>query len=203
MIMKKNIIFDFDWTLVASLEYIKNIIWDYFDKNYPSYLDTIRYSVAHSNIWNFDDLINIALKDKINSEEIEKIKKDLFDKINKNTDEVWFIPWTIETIEKIKDDFNLFVSTWNSTGFATKMLKKWWVFEYFKIVLWSEKIPKTIEHVEFMKDKVQDDDFYSKSIFVWDWERDKEIAKAAGMKYIKIWLPDWVSSISEIDFYSL
>ena len=80
-------------------------------------------------------------------------------------------------IKTIKDDFILFISTGNSTQFAKKMLEQWWILEYFELVLWSEIVPKTEEHIKIMQNHMNDNSFCEKAIFVWDWARDREIAE--------------------------
>lgn len=201
--MKKYLIFDLDWTLISSKSYLKRIITEYFEKNYPDFLDTLKYKLDYDMIWDFDDLLNAIFQWDMTDEKIKEIKKELYSIINEKVDHVGFISWTTETLNKLKQDFKIFLSTWNSSDFAKQILKKWWCIDCFDIIIWSEIIPKSIEHVKLMIDHTNDENFYENAVFIWDWPRDREIANTLWIKYIKIWWEDWYKSISEIDYYNI
>ena len=66
-------------------------------------------------------------------------------------------------------------------------LKKEWVYEYFDIVFGSSVMEKWPKHIEVFNLYLDDRDFENRTIYVWDSEFDREIAKEAWISFVKIW----------------
>jgi len=184
---KRYLIFDLDGTLIKSLwksldvvlNYLKNIPWT--DLDYAKY-------IFYQTMWKpLKKQIEIIYPDK-SSEEIDKITKDLYEELWKLKSELF--PWVPEMIKRLSKKYDLFLTTWNSTKVAKEHLEKWWILDKFKVVLWSDKLLKGPEHMEYFKNFTQDEDFFKKAIYIWDWNSDREIAKMYNVDFVHIW-NDW------------
>lgn len=201
--MKKYLIFDLDWTLIESQSKLMVLVINYLVKNFSVDAEKVRY-IASTTRWTWlPKQIEMILW--ISEEKAKKIANDIYEEINKN----WtsnFFTWVPEKILELSKDYKLFLSTWNSTKFAEENLKKWWIYECFEYILWSENISKSEEHIKFFKEKFQIEDFEENSIFIWDWEKDREIAKNCWIDFIhidenlenKFWDKYEIKSIAEI-----
>jgi len=176
-----------DGTLIKSvwksldvvLNYLKDIPWT--DLDYAKY-------VFYQTMWKpLKKQIEIIYPDK-SSEEIDKITKDLYEELWKLKSELF--PWVPEMIRRLSKKYDLFLTTWNSTKVAKEHLGKWWILKDFKVVLWSDKLLKGPEHMEYFKNFAQDEDFFKKAIYIWDWDSDREIAKMYNVDFVHIW-NDW------------
>jgi len=198
------IIFDLDWTLINSTHKILDIIEDYFLDNYPDYYDNARYYFENSFGQSLQKQLQHIFQDKkLAEQETKKIYKILWDLRNK----IKFFPWVKEKIKELYQKwYKLFLTTGSSTDFAIKTLKDWWIYDYFELVIWSDKILKWEEHLELFKQYSQDDDFFKKSIYIWDWNMDKIFAWEKNIKFIRVgnrWTnkENRIKSIVEIDKY--
>jgi phosphoglycolate phosphatase-like HAD superfamily hydrolase len=130
------------------------------------------------------------------------ILNEIYKKLLSNDAE--FYEWVIEKIIDLKDNYKLFLTTWNSTQVAKKYLEKWWIINYFELIYWSDEILKWEEHLEIFKEYTWDKDFYKKAIYVWDWDMDKEFAYSKNIDFIRVWYK-WesdenrIKSVAEID----
>lgn len=97
-----------------------------------------------------------------------------------------FFKWIPEKIFELSKKYKLFLSTRSSTKSAEEYLKKWWIYDCFEYILWSEKICKSKQHIDFFKEITLDKDFEKFSIFIWDWEIDRFIAKETNIIFIHI-----------------
>lgn len=199
----KYIIFDLDWTLINSTHKIIDIIEDYFLENYPDLYDTARYYIENSQWQSLQEQLETIFKDKkLAEKETKKIYKILWEL----RDKVKFFPWIQDKIIKLGENYKLFLSTWSSTIFAKQTLKDWWIKKYFEKILWSNEILKWEDHLELFKELSLDENFYKKSIYIWDWEMDKIFAKSKNIDFIRVW-NKWkinekrISSVIEIDKY--
>jgi len=182
--MKKYIILDLDWTLIHSENNIRITIENYFKKNYPDYIDELKYNLNFNKISNLKDLIDIVLKD---NESKKNIISDIYKELDKQKNKTIFIEWAIEKVIELWNNYKLFLSTWSSTIFAKDILEKWNISQYFELIQWSEEIPKSEKHLEIFKDLSGDLGFYNKAISIWDSDMDEYFAKLKGIKFINVW----------------
>lgn len=198
--MKKYLIFDLDWTLIHSIwntvHYIINFLKDYedFSEEKARYvLTNTAWSPLIKQVWiifeNFDE--------KKKKQVTELIYKWLLDL------DAEFFEGIPEKITELKDNYKLFLTTWNSTNVAKKYLNKWWVLEYFEIIHWSDIILKWKDHLNSFKKYTGDEDFFKKSIYIWDWDSDRYFARESWIDFIHIWNIKKdkyeINSITEID----
>lgn len=181
--MKKYLIFDLDGTLIESHKELTNLITKYFFENFWVEKDEVKYYLSNSRwTWLPKQVEKILWK---SPEESKKIADDIYKKINN----LWnskFFDGVPEKIKELSKKYILFLSTWNSTTFAENNLKNWEIYDCFEYILWSEKTPKSDEHIKIFKEIVWDDDFEKKSIFIWDGEKDREIAKKCAIDFVHI-----------------
>lgn len=181
--MKKYIIFDLDWTLIKSQKKLENIIIKYLKKNFSIDEEKTKYLFS-STRWT-GLAIQIQMLLWLQQDKAKEIANKIYKEINKT--EKWdFFDWVPEKIKQLSKKYKLFLSTWNSTIFAEENLRKWDIYNYFEYILWSEKISKSDEHIKIFKDYIWDDDFEKYAIFVWDWEKDREIAIYCWIDFIHI-----------------
>ncbi len=192
--MKKYIIFDLDWTLIDSHNNIKEIIFEYFRINDIDNYDNVRYKLDFNKIASIKDLLIEIYWNNHNL--IEKIHKKLYNYLDQKNHESEFIDWTIEKIIKLSNKYKLYLSTWSSTKFANEILKKWWIYNYFELILGSENIQKSEKHLDIFQNHSNDNNFFENSYSIWDSEKDKYFAELRNIDFIKIW--NKYKSISEI-----
>ena len=180
---KKYIIFDLDWTLISSHKNINKLIFEYFKEKDPDYYDKVRYKLDFNKISNIQELLKEVYQEK-NS----KIKhKEIYDYLDSHNHKNNFLEWTIEKILELKNNYKLYLSTWSSTKFANEILEKWWVKKYFELIQWSDIIPKSEVHLDIFEEHSWDENFFEKSISIWDSMRDELFAKNRNIDFIKIW----------------
>lgn len=192
--MKKYLIFDLDGTLISSDDQIDSIIYDYVVNNIDSQLlDTARYLIENNQWMSIKETFNILVKDPINSEMHYRQITAILDKIQ---GQVEFYPWVLSKIKELSNQYTLFLSTWNSDKFANDVLKRGWISQYFDKILWSTYILKSTEHIKELINYTWDEDFCLQAVFIWDGQRDREIAKAKNIDFIHIWT-------NQIDSYEI
>lgn len=200
--MKKYLIFDLDGTLIQSSNQISEIIYKYIAENIdPELLDTARY-IIESNQWiSLKEWFTILLDwDKESANFHSNI---IYTKINNIKDNIIYFEWIVEKIHKLSNKYRLFLSTWNSDIFANDILKKWWILSCFDKVLWSSNILKSPLHIDEFINCTWDENFCDKAIFIWDGQRDQEIAEAMNIEFIHIsntWKNKYeIQSVVDID----
>lgn len=192
--MKKYIIFDLDWTLIDSHNNIKDIILKYFKKNDPEVYDKVRYTLDFNKISSIKELLeNVYSNTKENT---DKKHNEIYKYLDEKNHESKFIEWTIKKIIELKDRYKLYLSTWSSTKFAEEILEIWWIKKYFEMILWSEKIQKSEEHLDIFMENSNDPDFFKLAISIWDSPKDDYFAKQRNIDFIKIW--EKYKSVSDI-----
>lgn len=183
--MKKYLIFDLDWTLINSKGFVDKVIlkeiWKVWKEYEKKAIETIEKTQWSSIIEFLEDVFYWSETD------IEKISKKIFKKITKKEDDIEFFKWVEKEIKKLHKDYKLFLTTWNYTKFAKDMLKNAWLKKYFEIIKWSSKTPKWQLHLDLFKDYTKDKDFYKNSVYIWDWNQDREFATNAWIDFIHIW----------------
>ncbi len=125
--MKKYIIFDFDWTLVESIDDITNLIVKFITKNYGKELEQkVRYVLSTTKWTPLIVQLRMILWAR---EDLEKIKDDVYEIIMTESREKFF-PWVKEKIKELSEKYTLFVTTSNSTKAAKKTLENWWIINF-------------------------------------------------------------------------
>ncbi len=191
---KKYIIFDLDGTLIKSNNNLLNAILDFFKRKQPKYYDTLRYTIDIKKISSIKQLLTeIYWRFEEKEKELHDELYEYLDEINKDS---LFIDWTIEKILELKDKYKLYLSTWSSTKIAKEILEKSKIAEYFEVILWSDKIPKSEIHLDMFMENSGDKDFFINSVSIWDWVNDEIFAKNKNIEFIKIW--DKIKGINEI-----
>ena len=187
--MKKNLIFDLDWTLIESMSETLNIVVKYILDNFENKdQETVRYYMSQS-AWT---PLLIQLQKTLvweTSDSIQKACDDIYEEIWKHNWE--FFEWVPEKIKELSKTYKLFLTTWNSTYVAKKYLTKWWIIDLFEVVLWSDKILKWNDHLENFKEYSEDENFYENSYYIWDGNSDREFAEAKDIEFIHIW-NEWI-----------
>lgn len=181
--MKKYIIFDLDWTLIESHNKLMNLIIKYFNKNFGIEKEKVKYLFSTTRWTALSKQVEILLE--VEENKAKQIANDIYKEINLSWN-ARFFSWIPEKILKLSKKYKLFLSTWNSTTFAENNLKEWWIYDCFEYILWSDKISKSKEHIKIFKEISLDSDFEKNAIFVWDWEKDREIAKNCSIDFIHI-----------------
>ena len=200
--MKKYLIFDLDWTLIQSNKQISEIIYKYIvEKIDADLIDKARYIIENNQWISIKEWLTILLDwDKENAQ----IHTDIiYSQINNIENSVEFFPWVKEKIFELSHKYILFLSTGNSDIFANDILKKWWIHQCFDKILWSTNILKSSLHIDEFVNYMWDENLSKKSIFIWDWQRDREIAESMNIDFIHIWSENKdnheIKSITEID----
>jgi len=98
-----------------------------------------------------------------------------------------FFDGVVEMIERLAKDYTLFISSRSMEDFLKQKLKSVWIYDYFEVVFGSGVIEKWPKHIETFDLLIWEDDFSEKTIFVWDWEIDRELAKETWLIFVKVW----------------
>lgn len=181
--MKKYLVFDLDWTLIESQSQLFEIVINYLVKNFSADSEKIKYIASTTRWTSLSKQIEMFLD--VSETEAKKIANNIYKKINSSWNSKFFegVP---EKILELKEKYKIFLSTWNSTIFAENNLKSVWIYDCFEYILWSEEISKSEEHINFFKNYFQISDFEENAVFIWDWEKDREIAQKCKMEFICI-----------------
>jgi hypothetical protein len=123
--------------------------------------------------------------------------------IDSMQDQVKFFDWVQDKIRELSQKYTLFLSTWNSDKFANEMLSHWWIHNCFHKIVWSSYILKSAEHIDELIKYVWDANFNSQAVLIWDWQRDRFIAKSRNIDFIHIWNENIdtyeIQSVTQID----
>ena len=203
---KKYIIFDFDWTIIDTVQLMYSIIIKEVKKIDKSLNNN--YILLKLNRYNWKwikDVLKIIIPN-ISSENILKIEKNIKEKSIKHINKNIFKKWILNLIKNISKNYQLFLTSWNYQNYINSILELWEIKQYFKIILWSDKITKSEKHLEYFKEKIWDKNFYKNSVYIWDWKIDEVNAKSKWIDFIyfenKYWnwlVKDYIFKINNIN----
>ena len=179
---KQYLIFDLDGTLIESVHDSEEIILGYLSE-----IPQIDMYIARTTLTNtwwtplLQQLVIICQWLDIDTKELTQriyggiLELDcrLFDGVS-------------QKIQELAVNYTLFLTTGNSTPAAIKHLKKWWIYECFDIVLWSDEIPKWHDHLEIFQKSTNDDEFYKKAVYIGDGNSDRVFASEKWIDFIHI-----------------
>lgn len=198
--MKKYLIFDLDWTLIESMWDTINMVLDMLLKIEWTDIEKAKY-IFFTTAWTPLLTQLEMLYEWFQNVDCKKLTQDIYNEILKL--DTNFFPWVLQKVLELKNDYKLFLTTWNSTPTAIKHLKNWWIYEHFEIVLWSDEIHKWELHLEIFEEYSNDTDFYNKSIYIWDGDADRLFASKKWIDFIHIWNDKVdkyeINSVCEID----
>jgi FMN phosphatase YigB (HAD superfamily) len=183
--MKKYLIFDLDGTLIQSQTWINKLIHDFFEANEPEYTSTSDYIFSTTQWTPLKEQLILIFWEK-QKEKVEYFTANIYQLIREKWSHTFF-PWVLEVVKKLSQDYTLFLTTGNSTPFATEVLKDGWIYECFEKVLGSDEILKGKPHLEIFRELSWDEEFYSHAIYTGDGPSDRAFAKEARIDFIHIW----------------
>ena len=102
--------------------------------------------------------------------------------------------WVPEMLKKLKERYKLLLSSQSDDEDIKDFLKEEWIYKYFDIVFGSSIMQKWPKHIEVFELYLEDQDFANRTVYVWDTDFDKNIAKEAWISFVKVWK-------SENDYY--
>lgn len=181
--MKKYLIFDLDGTLIRSNGRISKLISKYLAEHYNKDPEETRYFFSTTKGQALS--VQLATYLQRSPEEIQTITKAIYKEINA-LEQGQFFPGVAEIIKNLAKSYQLLLSTGNSTSYAIENLKKGNILEYFQMVLGSEHISKSPDHIAIFKEKTENPDFEKQAIFIGDGENDRIIAQTCGIDFIHI-----------------
>jgi phosphoglycolate phosphatase-like HAD superfamily hydrolase len=204
---KKYLIFDLDWTLINSMSWLVDLILDYLEDHAEMTREEMYY-LFKTTAWTplEKQMCNIFWCEKKWKEFWKKVYDEIL--IHNQKNPAQFFKWVPEKIKELSKNYKLFLTTWNHTNFAKEVLEKWWILDLFEEVYWSEIIHKWKEHLIIFQEKMMlenwENNFFEKSVYIWDWDTDRFFAKESGVDFIHIW-DEWedkfeIKSVVEIDW---
>jgi len=203
---KEYLIFDLDWTLINNMSGLVDLILDYLEKYTEMTRDEMKY-VFKTSAWTplEKQMCMIFWCEKKWKEFGKKVYDEILIYNKKNPAQ--FFNWVSEKILELSKKYKLFLTTWNHTKFATEVLEKWKILSCFEEILWSDKIFKWEDHLKIFEEKMELENlekyFFEKSVYIWDWDADREFAKIFDIDFIHIW-NEWkdkfeIKSVVDID----
>lgn len=123
--------------------------------------------------------------------------------LNDKTKELF--DWVHKMLENLSKRYKLLLSSKSDDEDIKDFLKEEWVYKYFDIVFGSSVREKWPKHIEVFELYLDDQDFANRTVYIWDSELDREIAKNAWISFVKIW-KEWkdyyeIDNISELEEY--
>jgi len=92
-----------------------------------------------------------------------------------------------EMLKSLNKNYTLFLSSSADDEDLVDFLKTEQLYQYFDVVFgWSVR-EKWEKHIEVFDMVMDDQDFANRTIYVWDSEFDREIAKEAWISFVKVW----------------
>lgn len=204
---KKYLIFDLDWTLINSQSWLVDLIIDSIKNHTEMSVDEMKY-LFWTTAWTplEKQMCMIFWCEKKWKEFWKKVYDEIL--IHNKKNPAKFFTWIPEKIIELSKNYKLFLTTWNHTAFAKEVLEKWWILDLFEEVYWSDKIHKWEEHLNIFKEKMEledwEENFFEKSVYIWDWDADREFAGIFDIDFVHIW-NEWkdefeIESVVEIDW---
>jgi len=198
--MKKYLIFDLDGTLLTNVWNILSTIDNFFEENEPDNREKAQY-IFSSTQWT---PLKVQLESILGEShpKVQEYTDEIYSIILKNWNHAFFdkVP---EKIKNLSKNYTLFLTTWNSTSFASNALQEWEIFDCFEKVIWSDLILKWKDHLEIFQGISWDQNFYKNSLYIWDGNSDREFAKEAWIDFIHIWNENRdiyeIESVTQID----
>jgi phosphoglycolate phosphatase-like HAD superfamily hydrolase len=183
--MKKNIIFDLDWTLINSNNDFHDLVFKKFE-DIPWTDMVFARKFCEENDWS--PVIRQIEAIYEGREDINKqaLTEEIYNDIEANN-AINFFNWVPEKIIELSQKYNLYLTTWNSDSFAKKALIKAWIYDLFELVYGCTKYYKWEHHLKMFKNYSEDEDFFRNSVYVWDGTSDRKFAKNEGIDFIHIW----------------
>ena len=105
--------------------------------------------------------------------------------LNDKTKELF--DWVSEMLKNLSKRYKLLISSQSNDEDIKDFLKEEWIYDYFDIVFGSSVMQKWPKHIEVFEMYLQDQDFANRTVYVWDTDFDRNIAKEAGISFVKIW----------------
>ena len=105
--------------------------------------------------------------------------------LNDKTKELF--DWVSKMLKNLSKRYKLLISSQSNDEDIKFFLKEEWIYDYFDIVFGSSVMQKWPKHIEVFEMYLQDQDFANRTVYVWDTDFDRNIAKEAWISFIKIW----------------
>jgi len=103
------------------------------------------------------------------------------------------IPQMLKSLNK---EYTLFLSSSADDKDLIEFLKAEQLYSYFDIVFGGTVREKWEKHIEVFELVSEDQNFANRTVYIWDSEIDRNIAKEAWISFVKIW-KEWV------DYYEI
>ena len=92
-----------------------------------------------------------------------------------------------EMLKNLSENYTLFLSSRSDDEDLKEFLKTEQLYWYFDVVFGSTIREKWKKHIEVFDLVSEDQNFINKTIYIWDDEFDRNIAKMAWISFVKIW----------------
>jgi len=92
-----------------------------------------------------------------------------------------------EMLKSLNKDYTLFLSSSADDEDLVEFLKTEQLYQYFDVVFGWTVREKWEKHMEVFELITEDQNFANRSVYVWDSEIDRNIAKEAWISFVKIW----------------
>lgn len=186
------LIFDLDWTLITSHKIdIYDLLINEISKINTEKVEEARFLIKTNYSIRAKNLLEML---KLETKDIENIMQKVVFTIEELKNNFEFYPWVKDILETLSKNYKIILSTVSSDDYANTILEKAWLKKYFSLILWSTFIQKWDKHIEKMKEYFFDENFASKTIYIWDSEKDEIIAKSNNIKFIKV--NTWVNFVT-------
>ena len=113
--------------------------------------------------------------------------------------------WVRDMIKNLSKKYKILISSQSDTDDIKDFLKEEGIYDFFDIVFGGDILEKWEKHIEVFNMYLEDQNFENRTVYVWDTEFDREIAKKAGISFVKIW-KEWkdyyeIDNILEFEDY--
>ena len=116
-----------------------------------------------------------------------------------------FFEGVIPMIKKFSKEYILLISSQSDDEILKESLKNVQIYDCFEVVFGGTIREKGEKHIEVFDMVLDDQNFINKTVFVWDSESDREIAKEAWISFVKIW-KEWkdyyeIEKVTDLEDY--